>query len=204
MDSPLRAAVAGRATAAAWAPRDITFFARRCRARGDSLRSKRGSGTKRPREACVTKNNRGPMPAFVRRSLVLVGFAVLHSSHMRAQPVEEPEEIIVRGKPLSEFRLEIERAHDEMVRLFNDANEDDDTDVRCRDEAPTGSRIPRRVCFSVAQERASASAALDFLRAGTRSTGSSGRGAAGMARRRTRQAKRAVPWSNSKQNGDAS
>lgn len=112
------------------------------------------------------------MRDFVKSPVRVVGIAALLVGRVLAQPAEEPEEIIVRGKPLSEFRLEIERAHDEMVGLFNEANEDDDTDVRCRDEAPTGSRIPRRICFSAAQERASASAALDFLRAGTRSSGS--------------------------------
>jgi len=120
------------------------------------------------------------MRSFVKCSAGVVGFAAILSSQALAQSAEEPEEIIVRGKPLSEFRLEIEQAHDEMVRLFNEANDSDDTDVRCRDEAPTGSRIPRRVCFSVAQERASASAALDFLRAGTRSSGSPSGSAAGI------------------------
>ena len=120
------------------------------------------------------------MRDFVKYSLGLVGFAVILSSRALAQPAEEPEEIIVRGKPLSEFRVEIERARDEMIGLFNGANENDDTDVRCRYEAPTGSRIPVRVCFSAAQDRASASAALDFLRAGTRSAGSPSAGTAGI------------------------
>ena len=118
------------------------------------------------------------MRDFVKYSLGLVGFAVILSSRALAQPAEEPEEIIVRGKPLSEFRVEIERARDEMIGIFNDTNENDDTDVRCRYEAPTGTRIPARVCFSAAQDRASASAALDFLRAGTRSTGKQYRGTA--------------------------
>jgi hypothetical protein len=110
--------------------------------------------------------------AFVQRSLTcaIVGVAAGASALVLAQqPVEEPEEIVVRGKPLNRYRAEIELARDEMIRIFNEANEDDDNDVRCRYEAPTGSRIPQRVCFSAAQDRASANAALDFLQEGTRS-----------------------------------
>jgi hypothetical protein len=118
--------------------------------------------------------------AFVQRSLTcaIVGLAAEVSGPMLAQqPVEEPEEIIVRGKPLHRYRAEIELARDEMIRLFNAANEDDDNDVRCRDEAPTGSRIPQRVCFSAAQDRASGNAARDFLQALTRGAGSASEGA---------------------------
>jgi hypothetical protein len=102
--------------------------------------------------------------AFVQRPLsyAVVGLAAV-AGGVFAQSVDDPEEIIVRGKPMSQFRLEIEQAHDEMVKLFNAANEGDDNDVRCRDEAPTGSRIPQRVCWSQAQDRASAGAARHFL-----------------------------------------
>src|SRR5690606_33377575 len=98
------------------------------------------------------------MAAFVQRSLVLLSCTVVLSSSVLAQPVEGPEEIeeiVVRAKPLSRYRAEIEVARDEMIRLFNEANEGDDNDVRCRYEAPTGSRIPVRVCFSAAQDRVS-------------------------------------------------
>ena len=92
----------------------------------------------------------------------IVGLAVL-SGRVLAQPAEEPEEIIVRAKPLNRYRAEIELARDEMIELFNEANEGDDKDVRCRYDVTTGSRIPVRVCFSAAQDRASAGAARDLL-----------------------------------------
>src|SRR5688572_32439965 len=98
------------------------------------------------------------MRAFVQCLLALVSFAAMTSGRVLAQPVEEPEEIIVRAKPLNRYRAEIEVARDEMIRLFNEANEGDDNDVRCRYEVPTGSRIPVRVCFSAAQDRVSANA----------------------------------------------
>ena len=105
------------------------------------------------------------MRAFVQCFLALVSFAVTLSGPVLAQSAEEPEEIIVRAKPLNRYRAEIEVARDEMIRLFNEANEGDDNDVRCRYEAPTGSRIPVRVCFSAAQDGVSANAARDFLQA---------------------------------------
>jgi hypothetical protein len=104
---------------------------------------------------------------YVHRSLVfaVVSLAAALAGRVLAQPVEEPEEIIVRGKTLSQFRLEVERARDEMISVFNEANEGENNDVRCRYEAPTGSRIPQRVCFSTAQDQASANGARDFLNA---------------------------------------
>jgi hypothetical protein len=118
------------------------------------------------------------MRAFVQCLLALVSFAAMPSGRVLAQPVEEPEEIIVRAKPLDRYRAEIEVARDEMVRLFNEVNENDDNDVRCRYEAPTGSRIPVRVCFSAAQDRASAKGAYDFLQALKMGAGSASQGAA--------------------------
>ena len=105
------------------------------------------------------------MSVFVQRLLAcaIVGLAAELSGLVLAQPVEEPEEIVVRAKPLSRYRMEIELARDEMIKLFNEANEGEDNDVRCRYEAPTGSRIPERVCFSTSQDRAGANGARDFL-----------------------------------------
>jgi hypothetical protein len=118
------------------------------------------------------------MQRFIKCSLGFVGVAVVLSGQVLAQSAEEPEEFIVRAKPLKRYRAEIEVARDEMIRIFNEANEGDDNDVRCRYEAPTGSRIPQRVCFSAAQDRASAKMARDFLQAGTRSTASGSGGTA--------------------------
>jgi hypothetical protein len=103
--------------------------------------------------------------AFVQRSLAcaVVGLAAGLSGRVLAQPAEEPEEIIVRAKPLNRYRAEIELARDEMIKVFNEANEGEDNDVKCRYDAPTGSRIPQRLCFSTAQDRASAGAARLFL-----------------------------------------
>jgi hypothetical protein len=119
------------------------------------------------------------MRAIVQRSLAcaIVGLAAGPWCPVLAQPAEEPEEIVVRAKPLNRYRAEIELARDEMIKVFNEVNEGEDNDVRCRYETPTGSRIPVRVCFSAAQDRASADAARDFLQALHLSSGSAARGA---------------------------
>ena len=112
------------------------------------------------------------MRAFVQCSLALVSFAAILSGRVLAQPPEEAlahppediEEVIVGGgKTLSQWRLEVYEAQDELFKLFNEVNEGEDNDLRCRDEAPTGTRIPQRACWSHAQERAGAAGARMFL-----------------------------------------
>jgi hypothetical protein len=119
--------------------------------------------------------------AFAQRSLAyaIVGLAALSgrvAAQQPVQPVEEPEEIIVRAKPLNRYRAEIELARDEMIKIFNEANEGEDNDVKCRYDAPTGSRIPQRLCFSTSQDRASGNGAREFLGALFRGAGSASQG----------------------------
>jgi len=117
------------------------------------------------------------MRAFVQRPLAfaIVGLATVLSGRALAQadsapepratnPAEEPEEVTIRGRrSLTEYRLEIERAREMVVGLFNQLNSDDANDVTCRDERPTGSRMPQRVCRSNAANAADAGAAQEFL-----------------------------------------
>jgi hypothetical protein len=85
---------------------------------------------------------------------------------------EEPEEVTIRGRrTVTEYRLEMERARDDIVKIFNELNDDSDNEVVCRNERPTGSRMPVRVCRSVAESRAEAAAAKNFLNSLTLSSG---------------------------------
>jgi hypothetical protein len=121
------------------------------------------------------------MRTFLHGSLVAIIFAAILSARA-LQPAEETleppddieEVVVIGGKTLSQWRLEVERAQDELVALFNVLNEGEDNDVRCRSEAATGTRIPQRVCWSRAQDRASATGARSFLNALVLSTGSAG------------------------------
>jgi hypothetical protein len=63
------------------------------------------------------------------------------------EPPETIEEVIVRGsKSLIELKHEMYRAEDALFDFFNLLNTDDQFDVRCYEEVPTGSKIPQRVC----------------------------------------------------------
>lgn len=57
------------------------------------------------------------------------------------------DEIVVEGeKSLGQLRHRVYEAEDDFYALFNSINDDDDFDILCIDEAPTGSRVKRRVC----------------------------------------------------------
>jgi hypothetical protein len=64
---------------------------------------------------------------------------------------------------MAEYRLELEKARDDIFRIYNEANAGDDTDIVCRSEQATGRRIRQDVCRSNAENRASAQAGRDFL-----------------------------------------
>jgi len=96
-----------------------------------------------------------------------------------AQPEDE---ITVRGKALSRYRLELEEARDELIEVYNEENSGEDNDVTCREERPTGSRMPQRVCRSEAQSRAEADASRAFLNALLNNVGSSRGNSSGAAK----------------------
>jgi hypothetical protein len=103
---------------------------------------------------------------------VSLAVAVAIPSITAAQSAEAPEEITVEGgRTLGEYRLELERARDEVFRRFNDANKGTNTDVTCKDEQPTGSRMRQNVCRSAAENRADAAAASNFLNSLIRNAG---------------------------------
>ena len=80
--------------------------------------------------------------------LVLPLSGVCQSDASQPQELSEPiEEIVVRGyKPLINLKLEMYEAEEALYDIFNSLNSDDDYDIHCYKEAPTGSKLPRRVC----------------------------------------------------------
>ena len=93
----------------------------------------------------------------------------LSASAARAQSTaavpraETPEEIIVRGKRLAEFRVEVQLARERAYAIFNEINSDDDFDVHCRDETRYFSHSKRRVCRAQFERRISADAAKEYM-----------------------------------------
>jgi len=74
------------------------------------------------------------------------------------------EEIIVTApRTLRSMRAEIDAVQDRAFALFNELNVDNDYDIVCRRETPTGSYIPVRVCRPRYVDRLEAEAAQDFL-----------------------------------------
>ncbi len=56
------------------------------------------------------------------------------------------EEVVVRGRSRAFLRDQFEIAEDAVYARFNDINSSEEFDIHCQREAPTGSRVLRRVC----------------------------------------------------------
>jgi len=133
----------------------------------------------------MTTEGKQPMRYLIQRPLAfaVIGLAAVLSGRALAQAdpapepaatssTEKPEEITVRGRrTLTEYRLELEEAREEIVKIFNEENSDQGNDLVCRNERPTGSRMPQRVCRTAAESAAEASAARWFLNSLTTSAG---------------------------------
>jgi hypothetical protein len=98
-----------------------------------------------------------------------------------SKAVESPEqadEITVEGQRrkdvLGKYRLEMTKARDNIVEVFNKVNSKDETDVTCRTEKPTGTRMGHSVCRSKAEEDANRTAAKGMLQALVRGTSTGG------------------------------
>jgi len=73
-----------------------------------------------------------------------------------ANPSSELPEVVVESKRLSRMRQEIIQVENRFFALFNDLNTEDDFDVHCRHNTPTGTRIQQRVCLVQFYEEAQA------------------------------------------------
>lgn len=98
---------------------------------------------------------------------VLLGAGAPALAQELAAPArEEPiEEIVVPGQTPDNLRLEIERLEMAVYERFNALNSNDELDIHCFQQAPTGSNIPVRRCapnFVVREEsRASSKILVD-------------------------------------------
>ncbi len=78
---------------------------------------------------------------------------------------QQPEEVIVRGRRLADFRFQVEQARVRAYDIFNEINSDDDFDVHCVREQTTGTRVRQQVCRAQFEDRISAAAAQDYFAA---------------------------------------
>jgi hypothetical protein len=63
------------------------------------------------------------------------------------------DEVEVRGTRLWELRAAVIEAENRLFARYNDLNRDDDFDVSCHTDAPTGTRFLRRYCWTRLRER---------------------------------------------------
>jgi hypothetical protein len=56
------------------------------------------------------------------------------------------EELVVPGRTPRSLRVEIERLEASVYERFNALNSNDEFDIHCFEQAPTGSNIPLRTC----------------------------------------------------------
>jgi hypothetical protein len=82
-----------------------------------------------------------------------------------ASAQETPEEVIVRGRRLADFRIEVELARERAYDIFNEINSDDDFDVHCVLEDRTGTRMRGQVCRAQFEGRISSRAAKEYMSA---------------------------------------
>jgi hypothetical protein len=69
------------------------------------------------------------------------------AQQVEPEPAETIEEIVVYGhKSLVRLHRDLYKAEDAVFDLFNSLNSDDEFDIHCYKEAPTGSHIKKRVC----------------------------------------------------------
>jgi hypothetical protein len=76
---------------------------------------------------------------------------------------EAPDEVVVRGRRLSELRADIQIARERAYALFNELNSNDDFDVYCRKEGRSGTRSTETVCRAQFENRISSRAASEYL-----------------------------------------
>jgi hypothetical protein len=94
---------------------------------------------------------------------VLSAFGAFATQVPLAADEEELEEVIIEGSPLWRLREQMRETEDAFYARFNQLNTNDDFDVHCTMEAPTGTRLRSRVCRVAYQMDAQATAAWEML-----------------------------------------
>jgi hypothetical protein len=104
------------------------------------------------------------IPAALGMAAFALGMGTVHAATPGAGSDTELPEVQVVGKRLYQMRQDIIKAEDKFFAMFNELNKDDDYDVHCTVEAPTGTRLKKRVCRVQFYEKAQAEEAQALLR----------------------------------------
>jgi hypothetical protein len=105
--------------------------------------------------------------------VALLGLGATAIAQEVASPAQGPEveEVVVPGRTPENLRVAIERLEIDVYERFNALNSNDEFDIHCFEQAPTGSNIPLRTCAPNFVIRAESYAAKKIL--------TDGRGGAG-------------------------
>jgi hypothetical protein len=85
-------------------------------------------------------------PAFSGAQTAVVPPAQAGAGPARIPATEQLDEIEIVGKRLYQIRKRAIEIEDRIYALYNDLNKNDEFDIHCRVEAPTGSRMKQRKC----------------------------------------------------------
>jgi hypothetical protein len=109
------------------------------------------------------------------RTLRLIVFLGLGAPALAQQaPAAAPavrDEVIVPGRSPESLRVEIERLEESVYERFNALNTNDEFDIHCYKQAPTGSNIPLRTCAPNFVTRTESAAAGSILTDGLHRAG---------------------------------
>lgn len=116
------------------------------------------------------------MTAISRNIIILISFiwfccpaviaqgSPLETSNESDNKEQVIEEITVIGiQDVYSLKLQVTKAEDRVIELFNELNDDDLYDIHCRMIARTGTRIKSRNCTPVYIEKATADQAMQLL-----------------------------------------
>ena len=100
--------------------------------------------------------------------IVLLGLVAPALAQEAASPrgATDIEELIVPGRTPENLRVEIERLETAVYDRFNVLNSNDEFDIHCLVQAPTGSNIPLRTCAPNFVTRTESVAAKTMVRDG--------------------------------------
>jgi hypothetical protein len=86
----------------------------------------------------------------------------------------EADEVIVSGRP-ENLRVEIERLEESVYERFNALNSNDEFDIHCFEQVPTGRHVPLRTCAPNFVTRTESAAAGSMLTDGLHRAGNNNR-----------------------------
>jgi hypothetical protein len=97
---------------------------------------------------------------------IALGASALAQQVAAPQSSGEIEELIVPGRRVENLRVEIERLENAVYDRFNELNSNNEFDIHCFEQAPTGSNIPLRTCAPNFVSRTESVGAEKILRDG--------------------------------------